>query len=97
MRRTQPSRRDLVTTFAAGAFSSRLAATPLENAEPLVSIVKIRNGKIDSAVERAIDLLGGMSAIARGKERILLKPNLVSPQPHATTKPAVIRALVCCF
>ena len=93
MRPTQPTRRDLLTAVATGTFASRLGATPIESGRPLVSIVKIRNGNIDFAVEHAIDLLGGMKTIAQGKERILLKPNLVSPQPNATTKPAVIRAL----
>ncbi|MBZ5583079.1 MAG: DUF362 domain-containing protein [Acidobacteriia bacterium] len=59
-----------------------------------MSVVKIRNGNIEAAVERAIDLLGGMAAITRGKERIMLKPNLVAPIPEATTKLPVIRALV---
>jgi len=93
MRATPPTRRDLLAAVAAGAFTSRVFGTPLESARPLVSIVRIRNGNIDSAVEHAIELLGGMRAITQGKERILLKPNLVSPQPKATTKPAVIRAL----
>jgi len=56
-------------------------------------VVKIRNGNIDSAVENAIELLGGMRSITQGKERILLKPNLVSAEPRATTKPAVVRTL----
>jgi uncharacterized protein (DUF362 family) len=89
----QPTRRDLLTAVAAGACAVRLPALPLESARPVVSIVKIRNGNIDFAVAQSIELLGGMRALTRGKERILLKPNLVSPQPDATTKPAVIRAL----
>ena len=60
---------------------------------PVVSIVRVRDGNIDYAVEHAIELLGGMSALTRGKDRILLKPNLVSPLPQATTKPVVIRTL----
>ena len=92
MQRTHPTRRDLLAV-AAGAITSRLCAAPPLTARPVVSIVKIRNGNIDSAVEHAIELLGGMRAITRGKERVLLKPNLVSPQPNATTKPAVIRTL----
>ena len=60
---------------------------------PVVSVVKIRNGNIDAAVEHAIELLGGMRRITRGKERVMLKPNLVFPSPNATTKPPVIRAL----
>jgi uncharacterized protein (DUF362 family) len=84
MRLTQPTRRD---------FLAAVAAAPLRTAKPVVSIVKIRSGNIGYAVEHAIELLGGMRAVARGKERILLKPNLVSPQPRATTKPEVIRTL----
>src|ERR1017187_3687564 len=93
MRFTQPTRRDLLVAAAAGAFVPRLRAAAPEPPKPVGGIVKIRNGKIDSADEQAIELLGGMRAITLGKERIMLKPNLVSPLPHATTKPAVIRAL----
>ena len=59
----------------------------------VVSVVRIRNGKVESAVEEAIELLGGMRAVARGKSRVMLKPNLVSSGPKATTKPTVVRAL----
>ena len=61
--------------------------------KPVVSIVKIKNDKIDYAVEKAIDLLGGINQIARGKNRIMLKPNLVGESPLFTTKPTVIKAL----
>ena len=61
--------------------------------KPVVSIVRIRNGNTDSAVEEAIELLGGMRAITQGKERVLLKPNLIFPDPKATTKPGVVRTL----
>jgi uncharacterized protein (DUF362 family) len=44
-------------------------------------------------VEEAIDLLGGIETVARGKERIMLKPNLVAESPYFTTKPSVVRAL----
>lgn len=60
---------------------------------PVVSIAKIKNGDIETAVEAAIDLLGGIESVVRGKERIMLKPNLVSNDPRATTKPEVIRSL----
>jgi uncharacterized protein (DUF362 family) len=40
-----------------------------------------------------LDLLGGIDEITRKKRRIMLKPNLVSSDPRATTKPEVIRAL----
>lgn len=90
---TPPTRRELLTAVAAGVAALRASAASHQSAGPAVSIVKIRNGDVDSAVEHAIELLGGMRALTKGKERILLKPNLVSPHPHATTKPAVIGAL----
>jgi uncharacterized protein (DUF362 family) len=62
--------------------------------KPVVSVVRIRKGNTEAAVEQAIELLGGMASITRGKERIMLKPNLVAPIPEATTKLPVIRALV---
>ena len=90
----QPTRREFLAAVAAGAVARRLGATPLEIERPIVSVVRIRNGNTDAAVEQAIELLGGMRAVTRGKDRILLKPNLVAPQPNATTKPAVIHTLV---
>jgi len=60
---------------------------------PAVSIVRIRKGNTDYAVRQAIDLLGGMETVARGKERILLKPNLVGPDPRDVTKPDVVKTL----
>ena len=92
MTRERVTRRDVLAA-AAGAFAFRLRAAPLDAPAPVVAIVKVRNGNIGSAVEHAIDLLGGMREITRAKERILLKPNLVSPQPDATTSPAVIGTL----
>jgi uncharacterized protein (DUF362 family) len=85
------SRRTLLKS-AAGLFAAPLTAAPADP-RPVVSIVRIPNGNVAYAVERAIDLLGGMPAIARGKDRILLKPNLVCPQQNATTSPAAVRAL----
>jgi uncharacterized protein (DUF362 family) len=58
-----------------------------------VSIVRIKNGNIASAVEEAIDLLGGINTVTEGRNRIMLKPNLVSDSPTATTKPAVVKAV----
>ena len=59
----------------------------------VVSIVRIQNDKVGMAVEKAIDLLGGMRQITKGINRVMLKPNLVSTQAEATTKPAVVRTL----
>lgn len=59
----------------------------------VVSVVKIKNDNIGIAVEEAIDLLGGIREVTKGKERIMLKPNLMAPVPEATTKPEVIKTL----
>jgi uncharacterized protein (DUF362 family) len=91
------SRRDFLkagvgAAIAAGpglaALTAWADATP-----PVVSIVRIVNDNVEAAVEQAIDLLGGMASLTQGKNRILLKPNLVAPGVNYTTKPAVIRAL----
>lgn len=63
------------------------------SSEHVVSIAKIKYGKIGVAVEEAIDLLGGIEAVTEGKERIMLKPNLVAESPDCTTKPEVIKTL----
>jgi uncharacterized protein (DUF362 family) len=59
----------------------------------VVSIVRIKDGNISKAVEEAIDLLGGIKSLTRGKESILLKPNLVAPDRRCTTKPEVVRTI----
>ncbi len=61
--------------------------------KPVVSVVQIEKGNIDYAVRKAIDLIGGITHITAGKERILLKPNLVSQEPSDVTKPSVIKTL----
>jgi len=76
-----------------GGRSSVLAA-PVEKPEHVVSVVRIRNGRTGTAVEEAIDMLGGMETVAKGRERLMLKPNLVAEDAAFTTKPDVIRALV---
>jgi uncharacterized protein (DUF362 family) len=84
------TRRDfLCSTFAGTA----LLAAPKPGQAPVVSVVRIKNGNIQAAVEQAIDLLGGIKNLTRGKERIMLKPNLVAPVPNATTNREVVAAL----
>jgi len=61
--------------------------------KPVVSIARIENGNIGMAVERAIDLLGGIGNVTKGKDRIMLKPNLVDSAREDTTKPEVVGAL----
>jgi uncharacterized protein (DUF362 family) len=101
------TRRDFLKTAAMGtagllaACRSQPAVTPTllpattgsPPVRPIVSIVKIKDGDIAAAVQDAIQLLGGIEAVTLGKERIMLKPNLVSNDPRTTTKPEVIRAL----
>jgi len=84
-----------VTTLglAAGARILHSCSLAGSSHKPVVSIVKIRDGNVDRAVEEAIDLLGGMEEVARNKYRIMLKPNLVAETSHDTTKPGVIGAL----
>ena len=100
MRHRHPTRRDFVKTGAGvivgaaaggvgfGGFRFGAAAEP-----PVVSVVKIRYDRVGYAVEQAIDLLGGIETVARDKQRIMLKPNLVAESPNITTKPTVIRTL----
>jgi len=96
------TRREFMQTVAAGGAALGLgnAATQLVLAgrayaleKPVVSLAVIKNDNVDYAVRKAIDLLGGMKAVAAGKERIMLKPNLVGLAASDVTKPAVVKAL----
>lgn len=62
-------------------------------AKPVVSIVKIESDSVETAVEKAIELLGGIKNITRNMHKIMLKPNLVADDPNSTTKPVVIKTL----
>jgi uncharacterized protein (DUF362 family) len=93
------TRREFLQT-SAGMMVGVAASSLLTNApsaflaqKPTVSVVKIENGNIGTAVEKAIDLLGGIETVTEGKERIMLKPNLVAEGSTFTTKPEVIRTL----
>lgn len=74
---------------------SALLSGAIASAKPkaVVSVVRIRNDNVAFAVERAIDLLGGMKRIPKHVDTVMLKPNLVSAAPFMTTKPAVVRTL----
>ena len=99
------NRRDFIKTLAAGGAAlglgnivscstfQRPRDTVGSESKAVVSVVKIKNDNIDYAVRNAIDLLGGIESISTGKERIILKPNLVSPSPSDVTKPGVIKVL----
>jgi uncharacterized protein (DUF362 family) len=79
--------------FAAGPVAFATSRYAPAKVKPVVSIVKINNDNIGLAVEKAIDLLGGIGDITKNKDKIMLKPNLVAPLPGATTKPEVIKTL----
>lgn len=76
---------------ALGQHQTGMAAS--DYGDHVVTIVRIRDGNTGRAVEEAIDLLGGITEVTKGKERIILKPNLVTSDVSATTKPEVIKAL----
>jgi len=100
MKHKQITRREFLGTsvkLAVGAAAGSLALSGPGCAPkgeiPVVSIARIRNDNIGFAVEEAIDLLGGIDEITKGKERIMLKPNLLGPSPTFTTKPEIIKSL----
>lgn len=100
MRHCMFSRRDFLRTgmgavvgAAAGSLTRGAMSGLLAADKPVVSIARITKDNVGTAVERAIDLLGGINELTRGKERIMLKPNLVAESPVFTTKPTVIKAL----
>jgi uncharacterized protein (DUF362 family) len=85
------NRREFLLTGAAALAAGPLAV--VETPKPIVSVVRIKDDKIATAVEEAIDLLGGIKRVTRGKNKVLLKPNLVSNDRKATTKPEVVRTI----
>ena len=91
MRHHPPTRRDFIksATVATLGLTAGLSAAP---PRPVVSIVRIPNDNTEYAVEKAIDLLGGIADVTAGKNSILLKPNLVSEDPRSTTKRPVVHA-----
>jgi uncharacterized protein (DUF362 family) len=101
MKKLKISRRKFIGTTSAAALGSatlglnlmygeRLTGNPKKD---IVSIVRIKEGNIARAVEEAIDLLDGIKAVTAGKNRIMLKPNLVADSPEYTTKPTVIKTI----
>ena len=86
----QLNRRDFLVSGVGLATVSAFAKT---RPRAVVAIVRIKRDNIAAAVHEAMDLLGGIRQVMKGKESVLLKPNLVSTQVEAVTKPDVIRAL----
>ncbi len=96
------TRREFIKSVAAGGAAFGVGSTLASVAfprllyaleRPVVSVVAIKNDKVDYAVQKAIDLLGGVRTLTAGKERVMLKPNLVSFATTDVTKPSVVKAL----
>jgi uncharacterized protein (DUF362 family)/ferredoxin len=54
------------------------------------------NDQVMTAIQKGVDMLGGISVFAKPGERIVLKPNILigtDPDKHVTTHPAVFRAV----
>jgi uncharacterized protein (DUF362 family) len=90
------SRRDFLKAGLAGSSALLAACLPqlagcVGRTKPVVSIVE--NEDVPTAVEEAIALLGGMETILSGKQKIMLKPNLVTDNPRCTTNPQVVETL----
>jgi uncharacterized protein (DUF362 family) len=52
--------------------------------------------RVESAVRRSVDLLGGMSAFVKPGDQVLLKPNLLAaraPEARVTTDPEIVRSV----
>jgi len=84
--------RFVLGTVAGSALLDTLGCA-VDTTKPVVSIARIVDGNIGYAVEEAIELIGGVATVTRGKERIMLKPNLVAPLRFGTTNPKVIKTL----
>jgi len=101
MKKPKITRRKFIGTASAAAVGSATFGLNLfygceiegVSKKGTVSIVRIRDGNIPVAVEEAIDLLGGIEAVTTGKNKIMLKPNLVADSPVFTTKPVVVKTL----
>ncbi|MFO7671720.1 MAG: DUF362 domain-containing protein [Bacteroidales bacterium] len=101
MSKSDISRRKFISTASTVAIGSTAFGLhpvndyhlPEEAEKEIVSIARIKDGNVAKAVEESIDLLGGIKTITRGKNKIMLKPNLVTDSSHCTTKAIVIRTL----
>lgn len=65
-----------------------------------VSLVRCQTydqSNIDAAVEKALELIGGIKSYVKPGDRVLLKINLLtgdSPEKAVTTHPAIVRAMI---
>lgn len=69
----------------------------MDNRVALVRCGEYEAGRVEAAVRRAVDLLGGMERFVRSGQRVLVKPNLLLPSDPGraiVTHPTVLRAVV---
>jgi len=60
-----------------------------------VSVVRVENGKVEEALEKAINYIGGIESIVPEGSKVLIKPNIVQNQPPPDTiDPTIIKALI---
>lgn len=65
-----------------------------------VSIVKCNSynqEEVDRAVQKSIDLLGGLSSFIKSNDKVLIKPNILlglPPESAAATHPAIVSAII---
>ena len=70
------------------------------NTNSTVSLVKCQdyeNSNIEAAIERALELIGGIGNYVRSGDNVLLKINLLTgdiPEKAVTTHPAIVRAMI---
>ncbi len=68
--------------------------------KPKVSLVKCTSydtAQVETAVKRAVDLLGGVEQFIKPDEKVLIKPNLLmdaTPEEGIDTHPEVVRAVI---
>ena len=63
----------------------------------LVCCADYEQERVDQAVRRAVDLLGGISRFVKPGDRVLIKPNLLkacAPSGAVTTHPEILRAAI---
>jgi uncharacterized protein (DUF362 family) len=65
-----------------------------------VSLVKCQtydNSSVDAAIEKALELIGGIESYVKPGDRVLLKINLLTgdvPEKAVTTHPSIVRAMI---
>ena len=85
----------LYVNFSSDVSSLVKQRTSLNEKLATVSIVSVEEKSLETALEEAIDYLGGIESIVPEGAKVLIKPNLVRNQaPPDTTPPDIVEALV---